>query len=171
MMGSNWQIHGRRGVTDVSFKALEALLNERTITKAVMTVSKDGDNEPEGGSTVLAHGFILVEDTDRTWIVADGFASGYSGSGPHGLMRAMRLLDRRGIRVFEAVLDTKTHNAIYDGLEDVSIFVDSAMSLEVHWEPDALGPVTSWKPGHLIVRDHKLAAWEKLEMEARGEAP
>lgn len=54
-----------------------------------------------------SHAFVLFAEYGEVFIIKNGFTSGYSGEGPHGLAVALEILQRHNIDVDEYEVDKK----------------------------------------------------------------
>jgi hypothetical protein len=140
-----YKVHGTRGTTADALHAFTSRLDRKRIRRLVLV----SFNEPDGVAPhVYSHGFLFETEGGRYEVIADGFASGYGGTGPHGLAKALQAADTRGLpdapKALE--LDAEHASALFNGHLDPHEIMHLARPLTVAPSP-ALGDWATYVPG------------------------
>lgn len=90
------EYHGRTDVTRLCVRAVERLLHDAVITRALVLTWHDG--------RCGRHALLLSDVDDGLIAIKSGFRSGYPGEGPRGLSRVLTLFDWHGIGLDEVLV-------------------------------------------------------------------
>jgi hypothetical protein len=115
---SGVEYRGASGVTQRCVEAVANFLQEQRTAGLALLLSS-----PKDKYGCRSHGFLLLIDDSPEVIVADGFASGYGGTGPHGLSTAICLLDACRWDINEVFLGRNLFEKVCAGLaswEDIN---------------------------------------------------
>lgn len=100
---------GRRGVTSHSLKAFKEAINKHIDFLVMVSYCHGNDTSP------IRHGFVIVEHLgSKVTTITDGFASGYSGEGPRGLVDALKSTPPN-ILMFNLHVSESIANKLFDG--------------------------------------------------------
>lgn len=136
-------VHGTRGVTQKSLDAFRKEVTKPFDYLALISYAHGGNGKPD------LHGFVFVRDMGRVVdVVTDGFASGYSGEGPRGLVEALKLMPPQAL-IFDVRYDNARASALFEGQVNRIAFLDSMRSprtLRVVWGAEGRSSIAELDP-------------------------
>lgn len=112
------EYHGRAELTRSCVRAVERLLHDAAITRALVLTCRDG----QGGH----HALLLHDADDGRIAIKSGFRSGYPGEGPKGLSRVLTLLDWHAVELDEVLVRAD----LLERLDDSALTLDDLEWLE-----------------------------------------
>jgi hypothetical protein len=94
-----------RGCTGAALRALALVLRLEKVHSVVIYKYQNGD---------MYHVGMVVTAGDHTYVIPDGFAEGYSGEGPRGLIQARAMLRTKNLNnVQEAIVSEAFFESIF----------------------------------------------------------
>lgn len=154
------KIHGTRGVTQKSLAAFREQIAKPFDYMALISYAHRHGDKPD------LHGFVFVRDMGRVVdVITDGFASGYSGEGPRGLVEALKLVPPNSL-IFDVRLDNGRASALFEEQIDRVAFLDSMRSprtLRIVWGAEGRTSIAELDPDSNCL--YISASRVKLDME------